>query len=135
MMYHFMFGFLGGSPLAATPSTPGGGGSCSPPAAASFFSSSGIWGASSRPAFRLKLVNPEIVEQRGYAVLNDEINHSKVQRENEDRDHDHRGRGANFFPRRRGDLTHFAAYVVVERLDALRPGLDLVAKTSTGCHD
>src|ERR1035438_10657471 len=28
MMYHFMFGFFGGSPLAATPSTPGGCGGC-----------------------------------------------------------------------------------------------------------
>src|SRR5271167_1175008 len=56
-------------------------------------------------------------------MLNDEVNHGKVQRENENRDHNHRGRGPNFLPRWRGYFAHFAAHVVVERLDALRPGL------------
>ena len=76
-------------------------------------------------------MNLENVEQRGHAVLNDVVDYGEVQRENEYRDDDHGGSGLHFLPRRYGDFAHFAAHVVVEGLDALRPGLDLVAEAAT----
>src|SRR5579859_4315422 len=128
MMYHFMFGLRGASPLAAAPSRAGGCGGCSPPVA-SFFSSSAIRDASFWPAnsfaFALtdsKSVRFEIIEQVRHAVLNEVINHRKVHGEDEDGDDHHGGRGLHFFPSGRGHLAHFGAHVVVENPDPVRPG-------------
>src|SRR5580700_10441271 len=130
MMYHFMFGLRGGSLVAATPSALGG---CSPPAAASFFSSSCMIKLSS--SLRFDLVAPEIAVQKRNASLNQVIDHPKIDTKNEYRDHNNRSGSAHFFPRRRRDLAHLGAHVVVKRFDPLRPGLDLVSKTPTGGCD
>jgi hypothetical protein len=65
----------------------------------------------------------EKVKQGRDAVLNDKVDHEKVQRKNGNRDYDHGGRGSHFFPRGRGHFAHFGAHVVVERPGALRPSL------------
>src|SRR5271166_5215039 len=145
MMYHFMLGFLGASAVTAAPSAPAVCGSPAVVVAASFFSSSCIMGASALIKFCGRVgnqfcksanpdsVNLEIVEQRGHAVLNEIVDHGKVQRENENRDHNDCGRGPDFLPRRGSDFAHFGAYVVVEGTDPFRPGLDLVAEAATRC--
>src|SRR5579863_4724319 len=76
----------------------------------------------------------EIIEQIRHAVLNEVIDHGEVCRKNEYRNHDDGGRGLHFLPRRRRDLAHFAAHVVIESLDAIRPGLDLVAEVAARCR-
>src|SRR5579872_2725232 len=141
MMYHFMFGLRGASVAVVAPSA---GAACpaSAPAVDSFFSSSCIVNISSRPArviragfSRLVLMSPEEVKQGRHALLDEEINHPKIEREDCDRNNDNGGRRAHFFPRRRGDLAHFRAHVGVERLDAFRPGLDPLSKAaSRGNH-
>ena len=50
----------------------------------------------------------------------------EVQTKNKDRNNDHHGRRLNFLERRRRDLPHLGAHVVIESLDPLRPGLDRV---------
>ena len=54
-------------------------------------------------------------------MLNDEVDHGKVKREEENRDQNHGRGGLDFLPRRRGHLAHFGAHIVIERLDAVRP--------------
>src|SRR5580698_8014838 len=129
MMYHFIFGLRGGSLVAATPSALGG---CSPPAAASFFSSSCMIKLSSSLPF--DLVVPEIAIQESDAPLNHVIDDEEIHAENEYRNHNYCGSGAHFFKRRRGDLAHLRAHVVIKRLDPLRPRLEPLSKTcSDGC--
>src|SRR5579863_6795513 len=126
MMYHFMFGLRGASAVAVAPSAAG----CalpSPPLGVSFFSSS--IGLLLIRCFRpLVSVSLEIIEQRRHAVKDDVVHDPEIERENKDRDHDHGGGGANFLPTGRRDLAGLGAHVVVESLDAFRPGLDLVAE-------
>src|ERR1019366_2091425 len=135
MMYHFMFGLRGGSLVAVTPSALGG---CSPLAAVSFFSSSCMIKLNSGPRVSV-LMAPEIAIQKRDAPLNHVIDDEKIHSENEYGDHHHRGRAAHFLPRRRGDLPHLGAHVVVKRLGSLRPDFDPVDKTLAGgrnrrCH-
>src|SRR6267154_3311343 len=112
MMYHFMFGLRGGSLVAVTDSEPA---DCSPPAATSFFSSSCMIKFKLRFARRSGLVT-EIAVQECDALLNEVIDHKKVNAKNEYRDYHHRRRSLYFFPGRRGDLAHFSANVVIKRL-------------------
>src|SRR5580692_7047849 len=130
MMYHFMFGLRGGSLVTATPSALGG---CSPPAAASFFSSSCMIKLSSSLLF--DLVAPEIAVQKRNASLNQVVDHPKVDAENKYCDHNNCGGSAHFLPRRRGNLAHLGAHVVVKRLDPLRPRLEPLSKTSSDGRD
>src|SRR5271156_2551839 len=130
MMYHFIFGLRGGSVDAATPSVLGG---CSLLAAASFFSSSCMIKLSSSLLF--DLVVPKIAVQKRNASLDQVIDHPKVDAKKKYRDHDNCGGSAHFLPRRRRDLAHLGAHVVVKRFDPLRPGLDLVSETPTGRCD
>src|SRR5580693_7353024 len=109
MMYHFMFGLRGGSLVVATPSALG---DCSPPVAASFFSSSCMIKLSS--SLPLDLVVPEIAIQESDGPLNHVINNEKVNSKNEYRNHNHRSSGAHFFKRRRRDLAHLRAHVVIK---------------------
>src|ERR1700682_2163051 len=100
MMYHFMFGLRGGSVVAAAPSAAGACGSPAVLVTTSSFSWSCIdkmllpgppvSGATRSSAISLVIL--EKTKQSGHAVLNDEIDHGKVQRENEDGNHDHCGR-------------------------------------------
>src|ERR1700722_12533467 len=131
MMYHFMFGLRGSSPLAATPSAAGG---CSALTTASFFSSSCMIKLNS--GLRVSdLMAPKIAVQKRDAPLDHIIDDEKVDSKNEYRDHHHRSGAAHFLPRRRGDLVHLGAHVVVESLYPLRPGFDLVSETPTGGCD
>src|SRR5580693_3600313 len=130
MMYHFMFGLRGGSLVAATPSALGG---CSPPAAASFFSSSCMIKLSS--SLRFDLVAPKIAVQKRNTSLNKVIDHPKIDAKNKYRDHDNCSGSAHFLPRRRRDLAHLRAHVVVKRFDPLRPGLQPVSKILAGGRD
>ena len=151
-MYHFMFGFLGASAVAAAPSAPARAARLRRLVLLRFFlrPAYGCFFLASRffcDSFRLRIsssvsnrnfasanresVRLEIIEQRGHAVLNDVVDHGEIQRENEYRDHDHGGRGLHFLPRRRRHLAHFGAHVVVEGPDPFRPGLDLVAEAAT----
>jgi hypothetical protein len=70
----------------------------------------------------ISLVTLESIKEVRNTVLNDEVNHGKVHRENENRDYDHSGRGSHFLPRGRGHFAHFGAHVVVEGLGTFRPG-------------
>src|ERR1700722_1067495 len=120
MMYHFIFGLRGASVEAAAPSAAAVCGSPTVLAAASFFS----WSCIIKVLLPGQpLANLEIVEQRGYAMLNNEVDHEEVQRKNSNRDHNYGRRRPNFLPRRRSHLAHFGAYVVVEGSGAFRPGL------------
>src|SRR5271155_611214 len=130
MMYHFIFGLRGGSLVAVTPSALGG---CSLPAAASFFSSSCMIKLNSSLLF--DLVAPEIAVQKRNASLNQVIDHPKVDAENKYRHYDNCGGGAHFLPRRRRDLAHLGAHVVVKRFDPLRPGLEPLSKILAGARD
>src|SRR5580698_11020362 len=130
MMYHFMFGLRGGSLVTATPSALGG---CSLPAAASFFSSSCMIKLSSSLLF--DLVAPEIAVQKRNAPLNHVVDHPKVDAKNKYRHYDNRSGSAHFLPRRRRDLAHLGAHVVVKRFDPLRPGLQPVSKILAGGRD
>ena len=56
---------------------------------------------------------------------------AEVKSEQKHRDDDHRRRALHFFARRRGDLLHLGAHIVVEALGALRPRLELVASLSS----
>src|SRR6267142_2383618 len=136
MMYHFMFGLCGTSAVAAAPSAWGS------PAAASCFASC-VWSCILKCFFPPSvsgnefLMTLEIVEHVRNAVLNEIVDHSKVQREQEYRDDNHRGRGLNFLERRRGHLAHLGTHVVVKSLDAIRPCLhrgDKCVLFRHGCH-
>src|SRR5579859_2542316 len=134
MMYHFMFGLRGASVGAAAPST-GVDGVLSPPVGVSFFSSSCIWGVSSFTS-RTDVISTtrlEHTEQIAHAVLDQEVDHPEIEGENSNRDDHHRGRPLHFLQRGRGHLAHFVAHVVVEGLDPLGPGSDLVAEAAAGC--
>src|SRR5580700_709315 len=126
MMYHFMFGLRGGSLVAAAPSGLTG---CST-AALSFFSSSWMVKLNS-----VTLVASKIAVQECDAPLDHVIDDEKIHPKNEYRDHNHRGGAAHFFPRRRGNLAHLGAHVVVERPDSLRPDLDPLSKTVAGGYN
>src|ERR1700741_672852 len=139
MMYHFMFGLRGVSVVVAAPSAAA---VCDSPAvlvAASFFSSScimDVFPASRWFTYRSRAISSaalEKIKQSRHAVLNDEVDHEKVERENGNRDHHHRGRGPNFLPRGGSHFAHFGAHVVIESPDTLRPGFHPVTKAATGC--
>src|ERR1700677_2478093 len=128
MMYHFIFGLRGASP---EPAPVEGCGVCSPPA--SFFSSSCMIKLNSAN-LRPDLV-PEITEQERDALLDDVINYEKIHAKDKDGNH-HHGRGRLYFlPRGRGHLARLGAHVVIERLDALRPGLDPFSEIFAGGYD
>src|SRR6202051_3498641 len=135
MMYHFMFGLRGASPVAVTPSAPE---VCSAVAATSFF------GSSCMIKFKLRVLRvpssaivlfPEIAIQLVDAFLNHVVDHKKVHAKNEDRNYHNPGSGLLFFPLGRGDLAHFLAHFVVKRLGALWPGFQPVCKVSVGGRD
>src|SRR5580700_7341236 len=111
MMYHFMFGLRGGSPVAATPSAPG---NCSPPTAASFFSSSCMIKLNSgcRSIARLGALLGllEIAIQSADSFGDHSVNDVKIHSKNGHRDHHHRGGSLHFLPRRRGYLAHLGAH-------------------------
>src|SRR6266436_1843195 len=66
----------------------------------------------------------EIAEHRINAVPDHQIDRPEIRREQENRDDHHRRRGLYFLERRRRDLLHLGAHVVVESLDPLWPGFD-----------
>src|SRR5579859_4561823 len=135
MMYHFMFGLRGASAVAAAPSGPALCGSLVGLGVASFFSSSGIESISSF-TLRTDVISTtrlEHTEQVAHAVLDEEVDHPEIEGENSNRDDHHRGRPLHFLQRGRGHLAHFVAHVVVEGLDPLGPGSDLVAEAAAGC--
>src|ERR1041385_7971442 len=134
MMYHFMFGLRGASADAAVPSA-GVGGVPSPPVGVSFFSSSCIGGVSSFTS-RTDVISTtrlEQTEQIAHAMLDEEIDHPEIERENGDGDDDDRGGGLHFLPRGSGHLAHFGAHIVIKGLDSLGPGLEPVPKAATVC--
>src|ERR1022692_529068 len=131
MMYHFMFGLRSGSAVVVTPSAPG---NCSPLAAASFFSSSCMIKLNSGLRSIASMAS-EIAIQEGNAPLDHVIDDEEIDAKNEYRDHYNRGGGPHFRPRRRRDLAHFGAHVVVKRLDSLRPGLEPVSEIFAGGRD
>src|ERR1700686_1978646 len=99
MMYHFMFGLRGGSPVAVTPSAPE---VCSAVAATSFF------GSSCMIKFKLRVLRvpssavalfSEIAIQLVDTFLNHAVDHKKVHAKDEDCDYDHGRGGLHFFPR------------------------------------
>src|SRR5579864_1438850 len=119
MMYHFMLGLRGASAVVAAAPSAEACAAAGSPAAVSFFSSSTIFMSS---------VRLEIVEHRGHAVLNGVVDHREIEGKNEYGDYDHRSRRTYFLERRRRDLAHLGADVVVKTLDPVRPGFDLVAE-------
>src|SRR5712671_1112873 len=130
MMYHFMFGLRGGSLVTATPSAPG---ACSPGEATSFFSSFCMI------KFRLRCcafcLLSKIAVHLVDALLNHVVDNEEVHAKDEDRDYNHCRCGLHFFPRRRRDLAHLSAHVVIKRLDSLRPGLQPVAEVAARGRD
>src|SRR5882672_2853097 len=112
MMYHFMFGFLGGSGATAATSAAG---VSAPLSTASFFSSSCIACRKTQTSFPA-LPMAEVAEHPVNSLTNQVVHRPEVNRENEHGDNDYRGRGPYLFEGRRGDLLHFGAEVVIKRL-------------------
>src|SRR6266436_1485858 len=127
MMYHFIFGFFGGS---AGDSAPAGWVSSAVPAPFWFFSSSCI-----NDFFRSALSAREIMEQTVKTAADREIHNPEIECKQEHGDDYNRRRGLNLFARRRVDLLHLRAHIVVKTLDALRPGLDPVSEVVAGGRD
>src|SRR6266550_1603987 len=109
MMYHFIFGFFGGS---AGDSAPAGCVSSAVPAAVSFFSSSCI-----SDFFRSPLLVREIMEQTVETAADRQIHDPEIESKQEHGDDDNGRRGLHFFARRRIDLLHLRAHIVVKTLD------------------
>src|SRR5262249_17381255 len=64
----------------------------------------------------------------------DVIDHKEIKAEEEHGHDHHRSRCPHLFARRRSDLAHFRAHIVVKRPNAFGEGLDLTAKAVvTGC--
>src|SRR6266481_3702629 len=121
MMYHFMFGFRGAS-VAASPPAGAADASGSPGLPAlSFFSSSCIRGFISQTFCSRLLAVSQRAKHEIDAAANHKIHQPEIDAENEDRDDHHDGRRLHFLQRRRGDLLHLHAHVVVEGLDLVRP--------------
>src|SRR5882672_221112 len=117
MMYHFIFGFFGGSAAASAPA----GCVSSPvavPAALWFFSSSCIV----NDFFRSPLLAREIMEQAVETAADRQIHDPEIKGKQEHCDDDNGRRGLHFFAGRRTDLPHLRAHIVVKTLDALWPG-------------
>src|SRR6202140_5640636 len=139
MMYHFIFGLRGGSVVVAAASAAAACGSPAALVATSFFSWSCIYGCfPGQPLVKycscaISSAALEKIKQSRHAMLNDEDDLEKIQRENGNRAHHHRGRGPNFLPRGGGHFAHLGAHVVIEGPDTLRPGLHPVTKAATGC--
>src|ERR1043166_3108163 len=126
MMYHFIFGFFGGSAGDSAPaacvSSP-----VAVPAAFWFFSSSCI-----NDFFRPALSAREIMEQPVEAAADCQIHDPEIKGKQKYGDDYNRRRRLNFFARRRVDLPHLRAHIVVETPDALRPGLYPITEVIPG---
>src|SRR5436309_2969379 len=126
MMYHFIFGFFGGSAGDSAPaacvSSP-----VAVPAAFWSFSSSCI-----DDFFRSALAAREIMEQAVEAAADRQIHNPEIKCKQEHGDDYNRRRSLNLFARRRVHLLHLRAHIVVKALDALRPGLYPVTEVIPG---
>src|SRR6476620_8449827 len=122
MMYHFIFGLRGFSATAVASFGCDG----VPSAWLLVFCSSCIsW--KPEPLF-CKPVKEDI-----HAPCDNRIDDKEVETEQEDGDdYDHRGR-LHLFERRRRNLPHLGAYVVIEGLDPLGDGLYLPTKAVVVC--
>src|ERR1700751_3388378 len=119
MMYHFMFGLRGASVAGFAPWEPSG----SPePSALAFFSSSCIREFISQTfCANAFLAVPQRAEDEVDAPPDHEVHQPEIEAKDEDRDNHDNGSRLHFLQRRRGDLLHLHAHVVVEGLDLLRP--------------
>src|SRR5581483_2072668 len=110
MMYHFIFGLRGCSATVVPPST-----GDAPASVASLFGSSCMMKSS---------LLRKHVEQVVHATANDVVDHPEEQAKQKHRDQHHNRCRLHLFTRRRCDLTHLGAHVVIKGLDPLRPRLD-----------
>ena len=72
--------------------------------------------------FRIRLAAREIMEHPFEAVADRQIHQPEIKRKQEHGDDHHRRRSLDFLARRRRDFLHLRTYIVVEGLDAFRPG-------------
>src|ERR1700686_5943300 len=111
MMYHFILGLRGCSATVVP---------ASGDATESVFS---LFGSSCINSESFDLLR-ERTEQKIHAPANHVIDNPKIKTEKKHGDQHYAGRRLHVFARRRSDLPHFRAHVVIKRFDALRPRLD-----------
>src|SRR5271157_44971 len=118
MMYHFMFGFEAGAAASAGASVATGAGSLA--ACSAMLSSVLVCSSAICSALAMGQAFQQLVE----AFCNDRIDDPEIKPEQEHGNNDHRRRALHFLARRRRDLLHLRAHVVIKTLRALRPLLE-----------
>src|SRR5271169_2068771 len=122
MMYHFIFGFLSGASVAgaASAGTSVATGAGSPAACSAMLSSVLVCSSAICSALPMGQAFQQLVE----AFCNDCIDDPEIKPEQEHGNNDHGRRALHFLARRRRDLLHLRAHVVIKTLRALRPLLE-----------
>src|SRR5579863_1134198 len=131
MMYQRMFGLRGGS--AGLPPS----GACVSAAASgvrSFSSSlsSIVFTKTKLPSSVLAM--GEVLENKVHKVADGVVNNPEIDAKQEYSDDDHRSGALDLFQRGGADFAHFRAHIVIERFDALRPGLQLLQTLAAICY-